>query len=174
MSRHTVDHRAHAELAHTEEDVASLGSTWKLGESLKMVLVEAVRSAAPPKSSGTHTGDGVHHHLSGVTGCNRLVGREGGNLLLPAFGQLGLDGAVELSGRLRIRLRVLIETLLPFFVSLLALGLGLAPVLRGLFRYVEGLVLGPAQILLGSLHRLCAQRLAVNLAGASLGTCRSR
>ena len=30
-----------------------VGSTWKLGESLKMVLVEEVRSAAPPKSSGT-------------------------------------------------------------------------------------------------------------------------
>src|SRR6185437_10610553 len=45
----------------------------------------------------------------------------------------------------------------------------LIPVGAGLVRNIEALVLGPAEVLLGLLHSLCAQRFAVNLAGAGLG-----
>ncbi len=65
-----------------------VGSTWKLGESLKMVLVEAVRSAAPPKSSGTTFSMAFMNDLACVAGRDRLVGWEDGDLLLPSVGEL--------------------------------------------------------------------------------------
>ncbi len=54
VNGHPVDRRAHAKLAHAEKDIAALADRdGSSRSSLKIVLVEVVRSAAPPINSGT-------------------------------------------------------------------------------------------------------------------------
>ncbi len=53
MHRHSVHCRAHGQLAHAKKHVAPRGIVGKMRAGLKIVFVEAVRSAAPPNSSGT-------------------------------------------------------------------------------------------------------------------------
>ena len=104
-----------------------IGSTWKLGESLKIVFVEAVRSAAPPNSSGTT------FSIACITAWPALrvaiglsVGKVGIFFSHPSA-ILRLHDAFKLRRRLRIRLLVLRKLRRPFSVRLLAAQLGLVP-----------------------------------------------
>ena len=73
------------------------------------------------------------------------------------------------AGWLGIGLLVFLELGLPLGVGVFAAGLDGVPVFAGLFGNVEGLVFGPAEVLLGGLDGFGAEGFAVDLVGAGLG-----
>ncbi len=172
MSSHAVDHRAHTELADAEEDVAAGGVDVEAGRVLEDGLGGGREVSGSTEEFRNDACDGIHDDLTGVAGGDGLgigTSREDGNLLLPVLGELGFDGAFELSSGLWVGLLVLLELLLPRVVGVLATELDGVPVGACFVGHVEGLVFGPAEILLGGLDCVCAERFAMNLAGAGLG-----
>ena len=114
-------------------------------------------------------GKGVHHHLAGVARRHRLAaGGEARQALLPAFLQLARVDPLELLGQLRMLFLVRGEEVVPGRLVLRPTVEDRVPVLLRLLRHVEEFVVRPAQVLLGLLHVLDAQRLAVDFVGARL------
>ena len=146
-----------------------LGSTWKLGESLKMVLVEAVRSAAPPNSSGTTFSMAfmtTWPALRVATGLS--VGKTGIFFSQPSASS-GLMTRLNSAAELGIGLRVVVELRVPFGLGVLAAARLRAPVFAGFVGNVEALVFGEAEVFLGGLGGVGAEGFAVDLVGAGLG-----
>ena len=124
------------------------GSTWKFAPGLKIVFVEAVRSAAPPNSSGT-VGNRVHHHLAGIARGHWLARREARNRRLPPGLQLALLRPLKLRRQLGIRRLVALEEHIPISLQPGPAIHRLAPVLQRRIRHVKALVLGEPEKLLG-------------------------
>ena len=129
------------------------GSTWKLTPGLKIVLVEAVRSAAPPNSSGTTSAMAFITVKPALRVAMRLAGGEAGNRLLPAGLELALLGALKLRGELGKGCRVACEELLPLGFELRAAIDGLTPVGQRVVGKIKALVLGEAEELFGRRRR---------------------
>ena len=82
---HAIDHRAHAELADAEEDVAASGIDVEAGRVLEDGLGGGGEVGSAAEELGDDLLDGVHDDLAGVAGGDGLVGREDGDLLLPVL-----------------------------------------------------------------------------------------
>ena len=119
-----------------------------------------------------HLCDGVHDDLARVARCDRfgiMACGEDGNLFLPAVRHLRRDRALILCAEFGIGLPILCELRLPREALLLALLLALIPVGLCFLGYVEAFVFRPAEVLLGRLRRLGAERLPMHAFCARLG-----
>ncbi len=116
-------------------------------------------------------GDGVEHLAAGVARGDPLGVRvEGGNVLVPAVGQLARAQVVEGFGQVGIALAVSGEGLVPGFAQRsAAIGDGGVGVLDDPVGNQELGVFGPVVEPFGGLGLLRAQRLAVSLFGIGLG-----
>src|SRR5271163_1803663 len=109
MCRHAVDHRTHAKLAYTEEDVAADWIYVEAGRVLEDGLGRCREVSRTAKQLRDDALDGIHHYLTCVTGCDGFVCGEDMDLLLPAVFELRCEGAFELRRGRRISLLVLLE-----------------------------------------------------------------
>jgi hypothetical protein len=104
VQAHAVDDGAHAVLAHAEAHVALVvGALLEVAEHLHQRQVGGRQVGGAAHQAGQHGGQRVEHDLAVLAGRQGLVlGRVGGQRLLPARGQLAGDQLGELLGLLGV------------------------------------------------------------------------
>src|SRR5277367_2524301 len=121
MRRHSIHHRAHAELAYAKENIPPSWIDMKARRILEDRLRRSrqVRRAAKELRHGTL--NRLHHCLARIARRHWLLRREGRNLLLPARRHLALHHPLKLRRRSRISLLVLRKLIIPRRMSVFTL-----------------------------------------------------
>ncbi len=162
--RHAVHHRAHAVLAHAEVHVAPLvAARLEVARALDD-RVRRRRQIGRAAHQRRHAlGDRVEHLARRLARRHPLAGREDRDVGVPPLGQFAREPALELFRLVGIVLRVGLERRVPRGLQLGALRDRLAEVRERILGDVERRLKRPAEVLLGELQLLCAERLAVRL-----------
>ena len=170
--RHAVGDRPHGMFAHAEVHVlAGIIVRLKPRRALDVGLGRGREVRRPAQQARQMRRHRVQHLPARVARGEALgIGGEGGDIRLPALGQLARAQQVELLGFGRVGLSIALEQRLPGLAQgRTAVGHRPGEGCLHAIGNVEALVVRPAIGLLGDLHVLHAQRLAMRLGAARAG-----
>ena len=160
----------HGVFAHAEVDVVSLGRLGgEIALALHVALVGGREVGGAAKEVGHALGEAVEDDAGGIAG--RALALEGPEILVveKVDRQFVREPHVPFLLQFGILLCVLAEQLVPFLLRFRAAAGGLAGLFVDAGGHGEGLALGPAEVLLGRLEVLLAQRFAVDACLTGLG-----